>query len=67
MPTTESRSFFSRLLLAALLLLQSPFLHAAEELLEFEIDGQARRVLLFVPDAPSAEAAHAGGGVPWAR
>ena len=29
--------------------------HAAEELLEFEIAGEPRRVLLYVPDTPSAE------------
>jgi poly(3-hydroxybutyrate) depolymerase len=38
--------------MVALLLLQLPMVHAAEEFLEFDIDGQTRRVLLFVPDAP---------------
>lgn len=55
MPTNQPRTLFSRLLVAALLLVQTPLVHAAEELLEFEIEGQTRRVLLFVPDGPSAE------------
>lgn len=55
MPTNASRILSSRLLLAALLLGHVPAVHAAEQFLEFEIEGQMRRVLLFVPDAPSAE------------
>lgn len=44
-----------RLLLPLLFLVLAPLANAAEELLEFEIEGQARRVLLFVPDAPGTE------------
>lgn len=55
MPTNQPRTLFSGLLVAALLLVQTPLVHAAEELLEFEIEGQTRRVLLFVPDGPSPE------------
>lgn len=55
MPTTALETLFYRLLLAALLFGQLPAAHAAEQVLEFEIEGQTRRVLVFVPDAPSAE------------
>lgn len=55
MPTHVSTTLFSRLLMAALLLGQVPAVHAAEQFLEFEIEGQRRRVLLFVPDVPSSE------------
>lgn len=41
--------------MAALLLGQVPAAHAAEQFLEFEIDGQMRRVLIFIPDVPSTE------------
>lgn len=54
MRTHDRRSFFTGFLLAALLLCQVPDAHAARELLEFDIEGQSRRVLLFVPDAPNA-------------
>lgn len=54
-PTNAAGTLFSRLLMAALLLAQAPAVHAAEQFLEFEIAGQKRRVLLFVPDAPSPE------------
>ena len=43
------------MLWVALLLGHAPPAHAGEELLEFEIDGHQRRVLLFVPDAPGPE------------
>lgn len=43
-----------RLLLAAFLLGPAASAHAAREVLEFEIDGQPRSVLLFVPDVPTA-------------
>lgn len=39
-------------LVAALLLGPVAVAHAARETLEFEIEGQTRRVLLYVPDAP---------------
>lgn len=55
MATKELRTLFNRLLMAALLLGQVPAVHAAEQLLEFEIGGETRRVLVFVPDVPSAE------------
>ena len=42
-------------LLAALLLGHAASAHAAREVLEFEIEGEARSVLLMVPDVPSAE------------
>ena len=42
-------------LLTGLLLGLPPTAHAADELVEFKIDGQTRRVLLFVPDTPSPE------------
>jgi poly(3-hydroxybutyrate) depolymerase len=50
-----SRTLFNLFLVAALLLVQAPAAHAAEQLLEFEIDGQPRRVLLFAPDVTSPE------------
>lgn len=55
MPTNVSRPLVLRVLLAALLLGLAPAVPAGEELLEFEIAGEARRVLLYVPDTPSAE------------
>src|SRR5688572_12635899 len=55
MATTTSRSLFGLLLTAGVLLGHAAAAQAAEELLEFEIAGEKRRVLLFVPDAPSAE------------
>ena len=55
MPTSEPGTAFRRRLMAALLLVLAPAVQAAEEMLEFEIDGQARRVLLYVPDTSSAE------------
>ena len=55
MATNEPRTTFIWRLIAAALLVLAPVGHAAEELLEFEIEGQARRVLLFVPDTPSTE------------
>lgn len=54
MRTHGLRSRFGGCLLAALLLGQVPGARAARELLEFEIEGQTRRVQLFVPDARSA-------------
>ena len=54
MPTHHPLALFSRLLMAALLLAQVPVVAAAEEFMEFEIGGETRRVLLFVPEAPSA-------------
>lgn len=50
-----ARTLFSRLWPVALLLGLVPVAQAAEQVLEFEIDGRTRRVLLFVPEAPSAE------------
>ena len=50
LPIQLSRWFFAALLIGAL-----PVAQAAEQRLEFEIEGQKRRVLLFVPDEPSAE------------
>lgn len=54
MPTRHPLSAFSRLLMAAFLWIQVPFVAAAEEWLEYEIGGETRRVLLFAPAAPSA-------------
>lgn len=45
-----------RVLLAALLFGHAASAHAARQVLDFEIDGQSRSVLLFVPDVPSVEA-----------
>lgn len=42
--------------MASLLLGPLSSVHAARETLEFEIDGEARRVLLYVPDGPTEEA-----------
>lgn len=55
METRQSLTLFLRLLAAALLLALAPVLHAAEEVLELEIEGKVRRVLVFVPDAPASE------------
>lgn len=55
MRTDDRRPFFTGCLAAALLLGQASGAHAARELLEFEIAGQSRRVLLFVPDTRRAE------------
>lgn len=55
MPTNASRKLSIGLLATALLLGQFPAAHAEEEILEFEINGQMRRVLLFVPEARSSE------------
>lgn len=55
MRTHDRRSFFTGCLMAALLLGQAPGAQAARELLEFEIAGQSRRVLMFVPDTRSGE------------
>jgi len=41
--------------MAALLLGLAPMVQAAEQLLEFGINGEMRRVLVFVPDVPSTE------------
>ncbi len=54
MRITDRRSLLSWVFLAALLG-QASNAHAAREMLEFEIQGQSRRVLMFVPDAASAE------------
>ncbi|MFY2763142.1 alpha/beta hydrolase family esterase [Arenimonas sp. MALMAid1274] len=43
-----------RAMLAVLLLCPWSVVHAAEQMLEFDIAGQPRRVLVFVPDGPSA-------------
>ena len=53
--TSTTRVRFGALLTVALWLGPGRAAQAAEELLEFEIDGQQRRVLLFVPDRPAAE------------
>lgn len=55
MASNGPQNLFNPLLMAALLLGQSPTVHAAEVFLEFEIAGQTRRVLVFVPDGPSTE------------
>lgn len=52
--TEDGKPFYTGCLIAALLLGQVPGAQAARELLEFEIEGESRRVLLFVPDARSA-------------
>lgn len=51
----DRRCFFARCLMAALLLGPASGAHAAREMLEFEIEGQTRRVLMFVPDTRSTE------------
>ena len=53
--SNRSRRFFSGVLMALLLLGPMPGAHASQEQVAYEIDGQARRVQLFVPDAPSEE------------
>lgn len=53
--TVDRRSLFAGWLVATLLLGQARDVHAARELLEFEIEGQSRRVLMFVPDTRSTE------------
>lgn len=52
MATNQPRTLFSGLLVAALLFGPGSVAHAAEQLLEFDIEGQTRRVLVFVPDSP---------------
>ena len=52
MRTLDRGSFFVGCVLATWLLFQSPGAQAGRELLEFEINGQPRRVQLFVPVAP---------------
>lgn len=54
MRTDDRRSFYIACIVAGLLLGQVPGAQAARELLEFEIAGESRRVLLFVPDARNA-------------
>lgn len=53
MPMKTTPTLSHLLLATALLCGLAPAAHAAEQFLEFEIDGQSRRVLLFVPDEPS--------------
>lgn len=55
MRTNERRCFHTGCLMAALLFGLVPGAQAAREMLEFEIEGQSRRVLLFVPNVQSAE------------
>ena len=55
MSMNASGTFSCRLTMAALLLGLAPAASAAGEFLEFEIDGHARRVLLFVPEGPATE------------
>ena len=52
MQTNKTRSQFTRLMMAALLCALAPLVTAAEQLLEYEINGESRRVLVFAPDAP---------------
>lgn len=53
MATIESRTPFRRFLVALLLLGPPSIAPAAEQVLEFDIQGQTRRVLAYVPDAPA--------------
>src|SRR5687767_5946522 len=55
MRTHDRKPFSAGCLMAAMLLGQGPTAHAAREMLEFEIEGQSRRVLMFVPDTRSTE------------
>lgn len=55
MKPIPTRTLLTRLLVAALLLGLAPVLQAAEEFVNFEIEGELRRVLVFAPDAPGSE------------
>ena len=55
MKTNPPRTLITRLMVAALLLGLAPLVQAAQQFLEFEIQGQTRRVLVFVPEVPTTE------------
>jgi poly(3-hydroxybutyrate) depolymerase len=52
--TNQHRSRFATLLLLGLVVGQAPDARAAREVLPFDIQGESRRVVVFVPDAPAA-------------